>query len=131
MIRQCVIFEQQLSFVLCVLSVMGLSLTLPPPLDSSLKVSQVVKGEMSAKTTYQRSAKGPLSVCECGGDGRFVALENTGRKVSHGSKSKHSTTGSINLSKNSLKHLTHSITTLVIFHKTPFFLLSYFFNKSL
>ena len=50
--------------------------------DSSLKVSQVVKGEMSAKTTYQRSAKGPVSISECAADGRFIALENTGRKVS-------------------------------------------------
>lgn len=48
--------------------------------DSSLKVSQVVKGEMSAKTTYQRSAKGPVSISECSADGKFVVLENTGRK---------------------------------------------------
>lgn len=48
--------------------------------DSSLKVSQVVKGEMSAKTTYQRSAKGPVSISECAADGKFIALENTGRK---------------------------------------------------
>ena len=50
-------------------------------LDSSLKVSQVVKGEMSAKTTYQRSAKGPVSVNECAADGSYVSLENSGRKV--------------------------------------------------
>lgn len=48
--------------------------------DSSLKVSQVVKGEMSAKTTYQRSAKGPVSIMECSADGKYVAIENTGRK---------------------------------------------------
>eukprot|EP00914_Ancora_sagittata_P021340 GHVO01042089.1.p1 GENE.GHVO01042089.1~~GHVO01042089.1.p1 ORF type:complete len:612 (-),score=136.28 GHVO01042089.1:1341-3176(-) len=48
--------------------------------DSSLKVSQVVKGEMSAKTTYQRSAKGPVSISECTADGKCVVLENTGRK---------------------------------------------------
>lgn len=48
--------------------------------DSSLKVSQVVKGEMSAKTTYQRSAKGPVSISECSADGKFITLENTGRK---------------------------------------------------
>jgi len=35
---------------------------------------------MSAKTTYQRSAKGPVSISECAADGRYVALENTGRK---------------------------------------------------
>jgi intermediate filament protein if len=48
--------------------------------DSSLKVSQVVKGEMSAKTTYQRSAKGPVSISECAADGKFITLENNGRK---------------------------------------------------
>ena len=36
--------------------------------DSSLKVSQVVKGEMSAKTTYQRSAKGAVSILYRGKD---------------------------------------------------------------
>jgi len=41
----------------------------------------VIKGEMSAKTTYQRSAKGPVSISECSADGTYVALENTGRKV--------------------------------------------------
>lgn len=49
--------------------------------DSALKVSQVVKGEMSAKTTYQRSAKGPVSIAECSSDGKYICLENTGRKV--------------------------------------------------
>ena len=44
--------------------------------------SQVVKGEMSAKTTYQRSAKGPVSISECSADGKFICLENTGRRVS-------------------------------------------------
>lgn len=48
--------------------------------DSSLKASQVVRGEMSAKTTYQKSAKGPVAISECAADGRFVMLENTGRK---------------------------------------------------
>lgn len=44
------------------------------------KVSQVIKGEMSAKTTYQRSAKGPVAIGDVGTDGKFVQLENTGRK---------------------------------------------------
>jgi len=48
--------------------------------DSSLKVSQVVKGEMQAKTTYQKSAKGPVAIAECGADGKFIVLDNTGRK---------------------------------------------------
>ncbi len=46
-----------------------------------MRVSQVVKGEMSAKTTYERSAKGPVSIVECSADGKYIALENTGRKV--------------------------------------------------
>lgn len=46
-----------------------------------MKMSQVVKGEMSAKTTYQRSAKGPVSISECSADGKFITMENTGRKV--------------------------------------------------
>jgi len=40
----------------------------------------VMKGEMSAKTTYQKSAKGPVSIPECGSDGKYVSIENTGRK---------------------------------------------------
>lgn len=40
-----------------------------------------MKGEMSAKTTYQKSAKGPVAIFECSQDGKYVALENTGRKV--------------------------------------------------
>jgi len=40
------------------------------------------KGEMSAKTTYQRSAKGPVTIPECTADGKCLILENTGRKVS-------------------------------------------------
>jgi len=44
-------------------------------------VRSVVKGEMSAKTTHQRSAKGPTSIGDCSPDGKFIVLENTGRKV--------------------------------------------------
>jgi len=44
-------------------------------------VRSVVKGEMSAKTTHQRSAKGPTSIGDCSADGKFITLENTGRKV--------------------------------------------------
>lgn len=44
------------------------------------KVSQVTKGEMSAKTTYQRSAKGPVAIGDVTSDGKLVQLENTGRK---------------------------------------------------
>ena len=44
-------------------------------------MSQVVKGEMQAKTTYQKSAKGPVAIAEVGPDGKFITLDNTGRKV--------------------------------------------------
>lgn len=44
------------------------------------KVSQVVKGEMQAKTTYQRSAKGAVAIAEIEASGKFLVLENTGRK---------------------------------------------------
>jgi len=46
-----------------------------------MRVSQVVKGEMSAKTTYQKSAKGPVAIAECAADGKSITLENVGRKV--------------------------------------------------
>ena len=62
-------------------NVVSVALCLVP--DSSLKVSQVVKGEMSAKTTYQRSAKGPISIAECSADGKFISIENNGRRVSN------------------------------------------------
>nr|CAB38180.1 cytoplasmic intermediate filament protein [Phascolion strombus] len=42
--------------------------------------SQVVKGEMSAKTTYQRSAKGPITICEMQCCGKYICVENTGRR---------------------------------------------------
>jgi hypothetical protein len=46
------------------------------------KISQVVKGEMLAKATYQRSAEGPVVIGETGADGKYIEIENTGRKVS-------------------------------------------------
>jgi len=46
--------------------------------DSSM--SSLAKGEMSARTTYQRSAKGPITISDCPPDGKFVRIENTGRK---------------------------------------------------
>jgi intermediate filament protein if len=45
--------------------------------DSSVKFT---KGEMQAKTTYQRTAKGPVTIAECDAEGKFLVLENTGRK---------------------------------------------------
>ena len=40
----------------------------------------VLKGEMSAKTTYQRNAKGPINIADVSPDGKFIQLENTGLK---------------------------------------------------
>jgi len=50
-----------------------------------------VRGEMSAKTTHSRSAKGPTSIGDCSPEGKFVTLENTGRKVRHPSDTTRST----------------------------------------
>jgi intermediate filament protein if len=38
------------------------------------------RGEMSAKTTYSRTAKGAMAIADCPPDGRCVRLENTGKK---------------------------------------------------
>jgi len=46
-----------------------------------MKVNQLIQGEMKAKTTYQRSSKGPVTIAECSADGRCIVLENTGYKV--------------------------------------------------
>jgi len=43
-------------------------------------VRTVVKGEVQAKITNQRSAKGATAVGDCSVDGKFVTIENTGRK---------------------------------------------------
>jgi intermediate filament protein if len=45
-----------------------------------LNVSQSVRGNITAKTTYQRSAKGPVNIGECAADGSYISLENTSRK---------------------------------------------------
>lgn len=44
-------------------------------------MTQLLKGEISAKTTYQKSAKGPISVSECSQDGKFIVVDNTNNKV--------------------------------------------------
>jgi len=48
--------------------------------DPSANDGIIGKGEMSAKTTYSRTAKGSMAVADCPPDGRFVRLENTGRR---------------------------------------------------
>jgi intermediate filament protein if len=50
----------------------------PPEVDEEMGTAG--RGEMSAKTTYQRSAKGSIAISECPPDGRYIKLENTGKK---------------------------------------------------
>jgi intermediate filament protein if len=45
---------------------------------------RLVKGETATRTSFQRSAKGNVSIMECAGDGKFITLENT-----HRSKEEH------------------------------------------
>jgi len=40
---------------------------------------RVVKGEMATRTSFQRSAKGNVSIAECQPEGKFIILENTHR----------------------------------------------------
>ncbi|CAF0818254.1 unnamed protein product [Didymodactylos carnosus] len=49
---------------------------IPPVIADSTKISQT---EMQAKTTFQRSAKGPINIDECSPDGKFVILANTSK----------------------------------------------------
>jgi len=48
--------------------------------DSTKVVSLVEKSEMSARTTYQRTAKGPVAITDIEVGGKFVMIENTGHK---------------------------------------------------
>lgn len=45
-----------------------------PPIDT--KINQT---EMQAKTTFQRSAKGPINIDECSPDGKYIQLANTSK----------------------------------------------------
>uniref|UniRef100_A0A0B7BLH7 LTD domain-containing protein n=1 Tax=Arion vulgaris TaxID=1028688 RepID=A0A0B7BLH7_9EUPU len=36
----------------------------------------MMRGEVSAKTTYQRTANGPVSISEANPEGKFILLEN-------------------------------------------------------
>lgn len=38
-----------------------------------------VRGEVSTKTTFQRSAKGNVTISECDPNGKFIKLENSHR----------------------------------------------------
>jgi len=45
------------------------------------RTGSAARGELAARTTYQRAAKGAIAVSECPPDGKRVRLENTGKKV--------------------------------------------------
>ncbi|OAF71124.1 hypothetical protein A3Q56_01109 [Intoshia linei] len=51
-----------------------------PTSDGTIKVNQVVKGELSAKTTYRRTAKESIAVTDCSLSGNYICIENTGTK---------------------------------------------------
>lgn len=40
---------------------------------------RTVRGEMSTRTTFQRSAKGNITIAECDPEGKFIILENQNR----------------------------------------------------
>lgn len=46
-----------------------------PRVDSHLSM-KMMRGEVSAKTTYQRTANGPVAIAETHPEGKFVVLEN-------------------------------------------------------
>lgn len=47
-----------------------------PPVIPETKINQT---EMQAKTTFQRSAKGPINIDECSPDGKYIQLANTSK----------------------------------------------------
>jgi len=49
--------------------------------DSTTKVDQQINREITAKTTYQRSSKGPVAISDCSADGKYITLENMGLQV--------------------------------------------------
>lgn len=40
---------------------------------------RIITSETKSKTTFQRSAKGPISICECSPDGKVIIIENTSK----------------------------------------------------
>ena len=40
---------------------------------------RIITSETKCKTTFQRSAKGPISICECSPDGKVIIVENTSK----------------------------------------------------
>uniref|UniRef100_T1E1E3 LaminB n=1 Tax=Dendrocoelum lacteum TaxID=27895 RepID=T1E1E3_9PLAT len=56
----------------------GQSLGASSTTKTQITSSSTVKGEMSAKTSFQRTAKGNVTIQECSPDGKYIILENTG-----------------------------------------------------
>lgn len=38
---------------------------------------KMMRGEVSAKTTYQKSSTGPVSIADVNPEGKYITLENT------------------------------------------------------
>lgn len=51
----------------------------PQVATTQLTDYRLTTSEMSSKTTFQRSAKGPVSISQCSPDGKVIILENTSR----------------------------------------------------
>jgi len=53
----------------------------PPPVPkiTDIRETKINQTEMQAKTTFQRSAKGPINIDECSPDGKYIQLANTSK----------------------------------------------------
>jgi len=53
----------------------------PPPakIITNIHDTKINQTEMQAKTTFQRSAKGPINIDECSPDGKYIQLANTSK----------------------------------------------------
>ncbi|CAF1071661.1 unnamed protein product [Rotaria sordida] len=63
----------------------------PPPIQKTIQTdyasttkktiidTKINQTEMQAKTTFQRSAKGPINIDECSPDGKYIQLANTSK----------------------------------------------------
>jgi len=51
----------------------------PPPVTKQVVETKINQTEMQAKTTFQRSAKGPINIDECSPDGKYIQLANTSK----------------------------------------------------
>lgn len=51
----------------------------PQPPTPNIPETKINQTEMQAKTTFQRSAKGPINIDECSPDGKYIQLANTSK----------------------------------------------------